>query len=115
MASSLSPIAFTENRRTIEIGERCLPIQVIETNSPIVSWHWLGSRSTETICQNLCIDSVHPSWIDKHGRKPTAALLVQLTLASSRTHLNDSQLTSTVAVSSVLARPFWSLSGAPLG
>ena len=28
----------------------------------------LGSWSTETICQNLCIDSVHLNWIDKHGR-----------------------------------------------
>ena len=63
-----------------EIGKRCLPKWVIETNSLIVCWHWLGSQSTETICQNLCLDSVHPSWIDKHGRQPTAALLVQLLL-----------------------------------
>ena len=46
-----SGVAFAE-----EIGERCLPIWVIERNSPIVCWHWLGSRSTETICWNLCID-----------------------------------------------------------
>ena len=102
MASSLSPSAFTGNWWMIKIGERCLPIRVIETNSLVVCWYWLGSRSTETIGQNLCIDSVHPSWIDKHGRKPTAASLVQLTLASSCTHLNDSQLTSTVAVGRVL-------------
>ena len=102
MVSSLSSSAFTRAQWTIEIGERCLPIRVIETNTPIVGWHWLGSRSTEMIGQNLCIDSVYPSWIDKHGRKPTAALLVQLTLASSCTHLNDSQLISTVAVRRVL-------------
>ena len=67
MASSLSPSAFTGDRWTIEIGERCLPIRVIETNPPLVCWYWLGFRSTEMICQNLCIDSVHPNWIDKHG------------------------------------------------
>ena len=66
MASSLSSSAFMGDRWTIEIGECCLPIRVMETNSPIVCWHWLGSRSTETICWNLCIDSVHPNWIDKH-------------------------------------------------
>ena len=89
MASSLSSSAFTGDWWTIEIGEHCLPIRVIETNSPIVCWHWLGSRSTETIFQNLCIDSVHPNWI-------------QLALASSFMHLHDSQLTSTVAVRRVL-------------
>ena len=52
----------------IEIGEPFLPIRVIKTNSLIVSWHLLGSQSTETICWNLCIDSVHPSWIDEHGK-----------------------------------------------
>ena len=31
-----SGVAFTGNRRTIKIGERCLPIRVIKTNSPIV-------------------------------------------------------------------------------
>ena len=45
-----------------------LPIWDIKTNSLIVCWHLLGSRSTETICQNMCIDSANPSWIDKHGR-----------------------------------------------
>ena len=40
----------------------------LSSKFPIVCQHWLGSRSTETICRNLCIDSVHPSWIDKHGR-----------------------------------------------
>ena len=35
---------------------------------PIVCWHWLGSQSTDMICRNMCIDSVHPNWIDKHGR-----------------------------------------------
>ena len=98
MASSLSSSAFTGDRWMIEIGEHCLPIRVIETNSPIVCWHWLGSRATKTICQNLRIDSVHPNWIDKHGRQHTAASLVQLTLASSCMYLNDSQLTSAVAV-----------------
>ena len=47
----------------------------------------LIARSTETICQNLCIHSVHPSWIDKHRRQHTTALLVQLALASSCTRL----------------------------
>ena len=102
MALPLSPSAFTGDRWTIEIGERCLPIRAIKTNSPIVCWHWLVSQSTETICWNLCIDSVHLNWIDKHGRQHTTALLVQLTLASSCTHLRDSQLTSTVAVRHVL-------------
>ena len=70
MSSSVSPtdcgsgVVFAEDWWMIEIGEHCLPMWVIETNSLIV---WLGSRSTETICQNLCIDSVHPNWIDKHG------------------------------------------------
>ena len=68
MASFLSPSVFTGARWTIEMGKHCLPKRVIETDSPIICWHWLGSRSTETICQNLCIDSVHPNWIDKHGR-----------------------------------------------
>ena len=75
-----SGIAFTGDRWTIEIGERCLPIRVI---IPIVCWHWLGSRSTETICRNLCIDSVHLNRIDKHRTQHTTASLVQLALASS--------------------------------
>ena len=46
MASSLSPSTFTGAGWTIEMGKRCLPKRVIETNSPIVCWHWLGlSRS----------------------------------------------------------------------
>ena len=59
---------FTGDQWTIKTVERCLPIWVIETNSPIVCWHWLGSQLTEMICRNLCIDSVHPNRIDKHGR-----------------------------------------------
>ena len=60
--------------RLREIGEwlklesAVYPYGLFETNSPIVCWHWLGSQSTEMIFQNLCIDSVHPNWIDKHER-----------------------------------------------
>ena len=44
----------------------------------------------------------HPSWLDKHGRQPTAASLVQFTFVLSCTHLHDSQPTSMVAVRHVL-------------
>ena len=50
----------------------------------------------------LCIDSVHSSWIDKHGRYHTMEWLVQLAFAPSYTRLHDSQLTSMVAVRWVL-------------
>ena len=89
MASSVSPttcgsgIVFTGDRWTIGIGERCSFIWVIKTNSLIITWHLLGSRSTEMICQNLCVDSVHPSWIDKHERQHTTASIAsyQFTVA----------------------------------
>ena len=69
MALSVSPttcssgVVFAGDQWMIEIWERCLPIWIIETNSLIVCQHWLGSRSTEKISWNLCIDSVH---LDKH-------------------------------------------------
>ena len=65
-------------------------------------WHWLGPGSTETI---VCIDSVNPSWkINMEDDMHTTASLVQLALASSCTHLHDSQLTSTVEGRCVLYR-----------
>ena len=85
MASFPSPSTFTGARWTIEMGKRCLPKRVIETNSPIVCWHchWLGSRSTKTICQNLCIDS-------DSGRltilKETARSQERLVLRATNTH-----------------------------
>ena len=80
MASSLSPSEFTGDRWTIEIRKCCLPIRVIETNPPLVRWHWLGFRSSDTICQNLCIDSVHLNWINMEDN------LVQHRLFNSFTH-----------------------------
>ena len=62
------------DRWMIKIGECCLPKRVIETKL-LNRLSALGFRSTETICWNLCIDSVHPR-IDKHGRQHTTASLV---------------------------------------
>ena len=54
------------DRWTIEIGERCLPMRVIETNSPSFVGTGLGPNQLKTICRNLCTDSVHYwlQWIE---------------------------------------------------
>ena len=89
---SVSLHVFTGDRWTIEIGERCLLIRVIETNSMIVCWHWPGLGPDQLRrCQNLCTDSMHLNWIACSTRS-----------CSSCMHLHDSQLTSTVAGRRVL-------------
>ena len=61
----------------------------------IVFWHWLGSGSTETICQNLCIESVHPMNTEDSILQHRLFNSLLLHLACI---LHDSQLISTVAV-----------------
>ena len=77
MASSLSPSAFTGISGRWKSESAVYPYGLSRQTSRS-SVDWLGSRSTETICQNLCKDSLHPNWIDKHGRYHTTASLVQL-------------------------------------
>ena len=57
VSSGFAHLGLWEISGRLKSESAFLPIRVIETNSPIICWHWLGSRSTETIYRNLCIDS----------------------------------------------------------
>ena len=65
-----SPWCVCHLARLQEIGGRSksesaiYPYGLWRQTPPLVCWHWLGFQSTETICQNLCLDSMHPNLIN---------------------------------------------------